>query len=75
LMNQGAAAEAAEVQKVIGRHYEWLSQFWTPNRVSYTGHGQFIADSKLRHAFEEHDAKLPEFVREAIGVYAERNLK
>jgi DNA-binding transcriptional MerR regulator len=74
LMNQGEAAEAAEVQKVIGRHYVWLSQFWTPNRESYTGHGKFIADSKLRHAFEEHHPKLPEFVREAIGVYAERNL-
>jgi DNA-binding transcriptional MerR regulator len=74
-MNQGATADSAEVQKVIRHHYEWLNQFWTPNRESYAGHGQFIADSKLRHAFEEHHPKLPEFVREAIGVYAERNLK
>lgn len=74
LMSQEASADSAEVQKVIRRHFEWLSQFWTPNRVSYAGHGQFIADSKLRHAFEEHHPKLPEFVREAIGVYAERNL-
>ena len=74
LMGQGAVADSAEVQAVIRRHYEWLNQFWTPNRESYAGHGRFIADSKLRGAFEEHHAKLPEFVREAIGVYAERNL-
>lgn len=74
LMGQGAAADSAEVQAVIQRHYEWLNQFWTPNRESYAGHGRFIADSKLRGAFEEHHAKLPEFVREAIGVYAERSL-
>jgi len=74
LMDYGAGAESAEVQQVIRRHYEWLNQFWTPNRESYAGHGQFIADSKLRHAFEEHDPKLPEFLREAIGIYAERNL-
>jgi DNA-binding transcriptional MerR regulator len=74
LMSQGGTADSAEVQEVIRRHYEWLNQFWTPNRESYAGHGEFIVNSKLRGAFEEHHSKLPEFVRAAIGVYADRHL-
>jgi hypothetical protein len=73
-MKRGMSADSAEVQMVIHRHYEWLSRFWTPNCASYAGYGQFVVESKLRHAFEEHDPKLPEFVREGIRVYAERNL-
>ncbi len=73
-MNQGASVDSAEVQKLIRRHFQWLNQFWTPNRQSYAGYGRFIADSKLRGAFEVHHPQLPEFARTAIDVYAERNL-
>ncbi len=34
--------DSKEVQTVINRHYQWLKQFWTPNKESYAGHGQFI---------------------------------
>jgi DNA-binding transcriptional MerR regulator len=68
------SAESREAQAVIRRHYEWLKQFWTPNRESYAGHAMLIADSELRKAYENHDPRLPEFTAAAIKVFAENEL-
>ncbi len=65
---------AAEVQSVIRSHYEWLSKFWTPTKESYAGHGQFIASSDLRKAYELYHPRLPEFIAEAIQLFANREL-
>ena len=73
-MNQRAAHSSRDVQAIIRRHYEWLKQFWTPNRESYAGHSQLIVDSDLRKAYEAYDPKLPEFMGKAIQVFAEKEL-
>jgi DNA-binding transcriptional MerR regulator len=73
-MQRGLAAESPAVQKVIRRHYEWLKQFWTPNRESYAGHGRMMADSELRKAYEAHDPELPEFAAAAMKAFAESEL-
>ena len=74
-MKQKLSAESDEAQKVVRRHYEWLKQFWTPNRESYTGHTLLITDSELGQAYAKHDPRLPQFVAAAIKVFAERELK
>ena len=66
--------DSREVQEVIRRHYEWLKQFWTPNRESYAGHSQMIVDSDLRKAYEAHHPQLPEFMAVAMIAFAEREL-
>ena len=63
-----------EVQDVIRRHYEWLQQFWTPNRESYAGHSQTIVDSDLRKPYEAHHAQLPAFMAAAMRIFAETQL-
>jgi MerR family transcriptional regulator, thiopeptide resistance regulator len=63
-----------EVQQIVRRHYEWLQQFWKPNRESYTGYSQLVVDSELRAAYESHHPKLPEFAAEAMRVFAENEL-
>jgi hypothetical protein len=73
-MNENKAADSAEVQSIIKRHCEWLKQFWTPTRQSYTGHSQLIVDSELRLAYEAHHAKLPEFASSAMKVFAHNEL-
>jgi MerR family transcriptional regulator, thiopeptide resistance regulator len=73
-MQRGLAAESPAVRKVIRRHYEWLKQFWTPNRESYAGHGQMMVDSELRKAYEAHDPELPEFAAAAMKAFAESEL-
>ena len=73
-MGRGAGVESREVQAIIRRHFEWLQQFWSPNRESYAGHSLLITDSDLRKAYETHHAKLPEFAAAAMRVFAETEL-
>lgn len=49
-----------------------LSKCWTPTKESYAGHGQFIVDSDLRKAYEAYHLRLPEFIAEAIQVFADK---
>jgi hypothetical protein len=67
-------ADSAEAQKAIRRHYQWLKQFWTPTRESYSGHSQLVADSDLRKPYEAHHPQLPEFAAAAMKSFAEKEL-
>src|SRR5437867_2342151 len=69
LMGRPLPEDSREVQEVIRRHHQWLQQFWTPTRESYTGHSQLIVDSDLRKAYEAYHPQLPEFVTAAIKVF------
>jgi DNA-binding transcriptional MerR regulator len=73
-MNLDLPPASPEVQEIIRRHYQWLKQFWTPNRVSYAGHSQIIVDSDLRKPYEAHNSRLPDFVSAAIKIFAEKEL-
>ena len=73
-MEAKLSADSREVQKIIRRHYEWLKQFWTPNRKSYAGHSELIVDSDLRKAYEAHHPELPEFLALAMIAFAEKEL-
>jgi len=70
LMEKGAVPSAKEVQAEVAKHFAWLSKFWTPDKESYAGHGKFIAESELRKGYEVFHARLPEFISEAIQVFA-----
>jgi len=73
-MRRSFAPESPEVQRIIRRHFEWLKQFWTPNRESYGGHSDLIVDSELRKAYEAHHPELPEFASLAMKEFAETQL-
>lgn len=74
MMKKNLKADSKEVQSVIRRHYEWLKQFWTPTRESYSGHGQFIVDSELGEAYKAYHPQMAEFIAEAIQVFADQEL-
>jgi len=67
VMGRKLSPESADAQRIIRRHYEWLKQFWTPNRESYAGHSLMIT-------YEAHDTKLPAFMAAAMEVFAETEL-
>ena len=73
-MKRKATVGSAEVQGFIRSHYEWLKNFWTPNRESYAGHAQFLVDSELRKAYDKYDPALATFMAEAMNIFAEREL-
>ncbi|HEU5469787.1 MAG TPA: MerR family transcriptional regulator [Actinophytocola sp.] len=75
LIDAGKAPDDADVLAVIDGHYRWITQFWTPNRESYTGLGQTYADEpRFRANFDKTDPRLAEFMRDAIAAYARDRL-
>ena len=74
LMGRKLPGDSPEVQEVVRRHYQWLSQFWKPTAESYAGHTQLIVDSDLRKAYETYHPQLPEFTAAAIKIFAQREL-
>ncbi len=74
VINTGLPPENPKAQELVRRHYEWICQFWTPNRESYLGHSQLILDSKLRSAYTAHHPDLPEYIVEAIAHFSESEL-
>lgn len=73
-MRRNNEPSAPEVQKLVRRHFEWLKNFWTPDREKYAGHGKFLAESELRQAYDKYDPKLADFLGEAIQVFATSEL-
>ncbi|MBS0585670.1 MAG: MerR family transcriptional regulator [Verrucomicrobia bacterium] len=63
LLNQSYKVDTKEVQNVVRKHYLWLKQFWTPTKESYTGYGEFVITSDLKHAYEEFHPDLPKFLK------------
>lgn len=74
LVEQSFNPNAKEVQTVIRKHFLWLSKCWTPTKESYAGHGQLIAGSELQAAYAVYHARLPQFISEAIQVFAHKEL-
>lgn len=63
------------VQETIEGHHRWLTNFWTPNRESYTGLGDVYADDpRFRAKSDETDPRLAEFLRAAMAEYARTRL-
>lgn len=78
LLEKETAVDCQEVQIVIRRHYEWIKQFWTPDRTSYTGLGMGYTAFEWKNAFQAHDPRHPrlaEFLSKAMKVFADSELK
>jgi len=75
VMRSGAAPDSPAALAVMAEHYRAVSQFWTPDRDSYTGLGRlYVDDPQFR---ERYDAKAPglaEYLRDATAAYAARRL-
>lgn len=64
-----------EVQKIIKKHYELTTVFWTPTKESYIGLSQFyLSHPDFLKFYEGIHPKLLEFLVAAMKVYAEREL-
>jgi DNA-binding transcriptional MerR regulator len=78
----GIAADSDEAQELAGRHVEWLASIpGTPGAVKeyVTGLGEmYVADERFAANYTSANAADPlagaRFVRDALVVYAERNL-
>lgn len=77
----GAAArirldpDSPEVQEVTARHFEWLTQIWTPNAEAYVSLTQmYVDDERFRSHYDEITPGAAALLRDAAAIYAAREL-
>ncbi|MGC9668698.1 MerR family transcriptional regulator [Planosporangium sp. 12N6] len=71
----GGSADGDEVQDIVRRHVEWLSVTMNPTKEYVIGLGEmYVADPRFAANYDRHGAGTAAFVRDAMKVYAERNL-
>jgi DNA-binding transcriptional MerR regulator len=75
LFNAKAAADSPQVQELIHRHFDWVCNFWTPQKDSYIGSGQmYVDDARFTAHYDGFAVGLAPFIRDAIHHYASLNL-
>jgi DNA-binding transcriptional MerR regulator len=75
-MLNGLAPDSAEAQAITQRHYEWLSISGPPpGKDHFIGLGQmYVDDPRFTANYDTHGPGTATFIRDAMTVYAERNL-
>lgn len=75
LMVAGGAITDASVQELIGKHYSFVAQFWTPTRTAYKSLAlSYVLDPAFKENYEAHAEGLAKFVQQSINVWADANL-
>jgi hypothetical protein len=67
-------ANSNTAQGIIERHYQWIKQFWKPDRKAYIIHAQLCVDSELKTVYDKYHPQLADFIADAITTYAKSNL-
>jgi len=69
------APDSPEVQEVVARHYEWLTQIWTPNAEAYVSLTQmYVDDERFRMHYDEVTPGSAALLRDAAVEYAAKHL-
>lgn len=75
LMAGGHAIESSEIQHWIGKHYAYVCQFWTPNRIAYKSLAlTYTMDPAFKATYEAYEVGLAAFIQKAINFWADQNL-
>lgn len=61
-----------EVQAVINRHYEWIKQFWVPNKESYAGLALGYTEKEWKNTFDQYHGKLANYLSQAMQLFAQK---
>ena len=73
---RGGDAASDEVQALVRRHHAWVSFFWVPNREAYIHLGEmYVADPRFTAVYDKHAQGATRFIRDAMRVFAEKNLE
>jgi hypothetical protein len=75
LFKAGLSPEHDDVQAVIAKHYEWVSAFWTPNKVAYIGLGEmYVSDERFTAYYDKIEPGLAVFMQNSMKIWATNNL-
>jgi hypothetical protein len=74
-LREGLAPESEEMQAAVRDHYEFVLQFWTPDRETYKSLAMnYILPTEFNHHYESEAAGLGQYLYEAVCVFADENL-
>ncbi|MGW0122638.1 MerR family transcriptional regulator [Streptomyces sp. NPDC003327] len=72
---EGLAPDSEEVQALARRQYAWLSTTTTPSKEYVIGLGQlYVDDPRFTVNYDKHGEGTAVLVRDALTIWAERNL-
>ena len=75
LLRGGASPGDEIVQELIALHFAIVCKFWTPDAQAYAGLAEmYVTHPDFKARYDAHDESLAEFLRDAMVVYATRNL-
>lgn len=75
LMKSGVSASDPLVQAEVAKHFEFVSQFWTPNREAYKSLGMtYILPTTYKDFYEGFEKGLGKFTYDAVVIWADANL-
>lgn len=68
-------ANSQTVQALVGKHFQLVKRVYNPTKEVYIGLGQlYIEHADFRKFFDPYHPELPEFLAEAMKIYAEKEL-
>lgn len=74
----GRAVDSDEVQVLTRRHYDWITAGWQgtrPGAEQFVGLGEmYVADPRFTANYDVHGEGTAAYIRDAMKVYADRNL-
>ena len=74
-MAEGVHASDESVQELVRQHYEFILQFWTPDKEAYKSLAMtYILPSPYRDSYEEVAKGLGKFHYDAVSIWADNNL-
>lgn len=75
-LSAGKTPDSEDAQAIVQRHYDWLSiTMPNPSKEYIIGLGQmYVDDPRFTKNYDKHGEGTAVFVRDAMKVYAERNL-
>lgn len=75
LMVGGQSVSSPEVQHWIGKHYDFVCQFWTPTRIAYKSLAlNYTLDPAFKATYESYEVGLAVFIQKAINIWADQKL-
>lgn len=75
LMLAGHEISDEQVQHWIGKHYQYICQFWIPNRIAYKSLAlTYTMDPAFKATYEAYEVGLASFIQKAINLWADSNL-
>ena len=74
-MAEGVHASDESVQELVKQHYDFILQFWTPNKEAYKSLAMmYILPSQYRDSYEDVAKGLGKYHYDAVCIWADKNL-